>query len=41
MIGHFMKNDIPPKYRTAEFRVTPENLLPVGYMLSVRHFTPG
>ena len=25
----------------AEFVVTKENLLPVGFMLSVRHFTPG
>lgn len=41
MIGHFIKNDIPIKRHVKEFKVTPENLLPVGYTLSVRHFTPG
>jgi large subunit ribosomal protein L3 len=41
MIGHFLKNNIPPKKHLREFKVTSENLLPVGYMISVRHFTPG
>ena len=41
MIGHFIKNEIPIKRHVKEFRVTPENLLPVGYALTVRHFVPG
>jgi 50S ribosomal protein uL3 len=41
MIGHFIKNDIPIKRDLKEFMVTPENFLPVGYTLSVRHFSPG
>eukprot|EP00825_Cyclidium_porcatum_P017304 TRINITY_DN20049_c0_g1_i1.p1 TRINITY_DN20049_c0_g1~~TRINITY_DN20049_c0_g1_i1.p1 ORF type:complete len:471 (+),score=72.19 TRINITY_DN20049_c0_g1_i1:222-1634(+) len=40
-IGHFVKADIPPKVKLCEFPVTTENLLPTGYMFSVRHFTPG
>lgn len=40
-IGHFVKADVPPKVKLFEFPVTPENMLPVGYMFSVRHFTPG
>jgi 50S ribosomal protein uL3 len=41
MIGHFIKNDLPIKRHLKEFRVTAENLLPVGYALTVRHFVPG
>jgi large subunit ribosomal protein L3 len=41
MLGHFVKHKIPPKKDIQEFRVTPDCLLPVGYMLSVRHFVPG
>ncbi|KRX05030.1 Translation protein, beta-barrel domain [Pseudocohnilembus persalinus] len=40
-IGHYLKNDLPPKKVLKEFRVSKENLLPVGYMFSVRHFVPG
>ncbi len=40
-IGHLVKNDIPPKQHLREFNVTQENLLPVGFLLSVRHFIPG
>ncbi|CAD8091713.1 unnamed protein product [Paramecium sonneborni] len=40
-IGLFLKANIPPKKYIKEFRITPENVLPVGYMLSARHFTPG
>jgi large subunit ribosomal protein L3 len=36
-----MKAGVPPKYAVREFPVTKENLLPVGFMLSARHFTPG
>ena len=41
MIGHFIKNDLPIKRHVKEFRVTPENLLPIGYTLTARHFVPG
>ena len=41
MVGHLIKNNIPPKKDIREFKVSPDNLLPVGYMLSVRHFKPG
>ena len=40
-IGHFIKNDIPPKKDLVEFPVSADCLLPAGYMLNVRHFTPG
>lgn len=40
-IGHLIKNNIPPKRFLREFRVTPENMLPIGYMITVRHFIPG
>lgn len=36
-----MKVGLPPKKTLFEFRITPENALPVGYMLTVRHFTAG
>jgi large subunit ribosomal protein L3 len=39
--GHFLKYNIPPKTDLAEFPVTPENFLPVGYMLGPRHFKIG
>ena len=32
---------MPPKRHLKEFKVDPENLLPVGYMIGVRHFTVG
>lgn len=41
MIGHFIKNDLPIKRNIKEFKVTSENLLPVGYALTARHFVPG
>eukprot|EP00330_Aristerostoma_sp_ATCC50986_P004069 CAMPEP_0114581922 /NCGR_PEP_ID=MMETSP0125-20121206/5975_1 /TAXON_ID=485358 ORGANISM="Aristerostoma sp., Strain ATCC 50986" /NCGR_SAMPLE_ID=MMETSP0125 /ASSEMBLY_ACC=CAM_ASM_000245 /LENGTH=251 /DNA_ID=CAMNT_0001774503 /DNA_START=542 /DNA_END=1297 /DNA_ORIENTATION=+ len=40
-IGHYLKNNIPPKKVLREFRCSPECLLPVGYQLGARHFTPG
>jgi large subunit ribosomal protein L3 len=39
--GHFLKYNLPPKRHLAEFPVTPENFLPVGYCLGPRHFSIG
>jgi large subunit ribosomal protein L3 len=41
MLGHFIKHGVPPKEFVKEFEVTKENLLPSGYVLTVRHFIPG
>lgn len=41
MLGHFIKHGVPPKEFVKEFQVTKENLLPAGYVLTVRHFIPG
>ena len=41
MLGHFVKARVPPKRVLAEFRVSKECLLPVGFMIGVRHYTPG
>ncbi|EGR34111.1 hypothetical protein IMG5_023250 [Ichthyophthirius multifiliis] len=40
-IGHFMKSNIPSKKDLTEFKVSKDCLLPPGFMLSARHFTPG
>lgn len=40
-IGIFLKNNLPPKRHLREFKVTPDCFLPIGYMVGVRHFTPG
>ena len=40
-IGHFLKNHIPPKTYLKEFKVTKDCMLPIGYMVGVRHFTVG
>lgn len=40
-LGHFLKHYLPPKQHLAEFRVTPENFLPVGYCIGPRHFKIG
>jgi len=40
-LGHFLKAKVPPKKVLAEFAVSKECLLPVGYMMSARHYTPG
>lgn len=40
-IGHLMKHNLPAKAELAEFQVTPENLLPIGYCLGPRHFKIG
>ncbi len=39
--GHFLKNNLPPKAHLAEFKVTPECFLPIGYCLGPRHFKIG
>jgi 50S ribosomal protein uL3 len=41
LLGHFIKHGVPPKKDIKEFRVNKENLLPSGYVLTVRHFVPG
>lgn len=40
-IGQFLKADVPPKLDIAEFDIDEDNILPVGYMIGVRHFTVG
>lgn len=39
--GHYLKYGLPPKMHLAEFPVTPENFLPIGYLLGPRHFHVG
>lgn len=41
MLGHFTKANCPSKKDVREFKVSEDNILPVGYMLNVRHFVPG
>ncbi len=41
LLGHFIKHGVPPKQDIKDFQVTKENLLPNGFVLSVRHFVPG
>lgn len=40
-IGHFLKHSLIPNTYLREFDVTKNCLLPVGYRLGPRHFTPG
>ena len=40
-LGTWLKHGILPKQDQAEFRVSSENLLPIGLKMSVRHFVPG
>lgn len=40
-MGHFLKANVPPKKYLREFPITPENALPVGYIITARHFVPG
>jgi large subunit ribosomal protein L3 len=40
-IGHLLKNNLPPKRHIAEFKVSKENFLPIGYCLGPRHFKIG
>lgn len=39
--NHFEAAGIEPKYKLAEFSVTPDCLMPVGTVISARHFVPG
>jgi len=41
MRGHFAKALVEPKRRVAEFRVSEDNLLPVGAELTADHFVAG
>lgn len=40
-LGHFLKAKVPPKQELSEFPVSKECLLPIGYMIGARHYTPG
>lgn len=40
-IGPFLKKGLIPSIYLREFKVTRENVLPVGFRLGPRHFTPG
>lgn len=40
-LGMFVKNGLPFKKNLKSFKVDPKCVLPVGYMLGVRHFTLG
>lgn len=39
--GHFAKAGVAPRKKVVEFRVTSDNILPVGAELSPTHFVPG
>ncbi|PRX35518.1 large subunit ribosomal protein L3 [Meinhardsimonia xiamenensis] len=41
MRGHFAVAKVPPKRKLAEFRVDPENLIPVGAEISADHYVEG
>ncbi len=41
MRGHFAKAKVEPKFKVAEFRVTPDAMLEVGATLSVDHYVSG
>ncbi|RMH38636.1 MAG: 50S ribosomal protein L3 [Alphaproteobacteria bacterium] len=41
MRGHFAVANVAPKRKLAEFRVDPENLIPVGAEISADHYLPG
>ena len=40
-VGKFLKARVPPKKHIRQFKVSPENFLPVGYMLSPLHYKIG
>lgn len=40
-LGHYEKNDLVPNRKLAEFRISPDALLPVGTKISSLHFVPG
>ena len=39
--GHFAKNNVEPKEKIAEFRVSEDALIDVGKKIGVNHFIPG
>ncbi len=39
--GQFAQASVEPKAKTAEFRVSPENMLDVGAEITAEHFVPG
>ncbi len=39
--GHFAAAKVEPKRKLQEFRVSPENTIPVGAEITVDHFVPG
>ncbi|MFO1130606.1 MAG: 50S ribosomal protein L3 [Hyphomicrobiales bacterium] len=39
--GHFAVAKVEPKRKLKEFRVSPENIIPVGAEITVEHFVPG
>jgi len=41
MRGHFSAAKVEPKRKVAEFRVSPDNLIPVGEEISAEHYVPG
>lgn len=40
-LGHFLKHNVPIKRHLAEFRVTKDNFLPIGYMIGPSYFKVG
>lgn len=40
-MGQFIRANVSPKTYVQEFKVSRDCVLPVGYMVGVRHFTPG
>jgi large subunit ribosomal protein L3 len=41
MRGHFARANVAPKRKVAEFRVSPDNLIPVGSEISAEHYLAG
>ncbi len=41
ILGIFLKAGVPPKRHIKEFKITPENALPLGYIITARHFVAG
>src|SRR5690606_1778011 len=39
--GHFAKAQVEPKRKVAEFRVSPDNMVDVGSVITAEHFVPG
>jgi large subunit ribosomal protein L3 len=39
--GHFAKAQVEPKRKLAEFRVSPDNMVEVGAVITADHFVPG